>query len=222
MVVVLGLAVVWLFRLRSPADPALRVSVVGMVLQLAGVLTVAIGIAQVRRRLGKPRLPESFARGIGSFAADMGNRLRRLWEYLLERWRALVRFLLRTPRVITGSANITPSSGAMSGIGTSASVGHATLTTTLEERLGMVEKRLAAHMHEIAQLRTQLAQETSARTQAISTEQSARAQADHELRQLLDDVQTGGVMLAFAGLIWLACGIVLTSIPDWLACHFLH
>jgi len=60
--------------------------------------------------------------------------------------------------------------------------------------------------------------EAAAREQAISGEQTARTEADRVLRQVLDDVQTGGVVLTVAGLVWLMFGIVLTSIPHWLAC----
>lgn len=160
-----------------------------MLLQLMGVGTVFVGIGQTRKRLKKPPV------------------LRGIWDHLAG--------LFKEPqvtRVITGTAAIHMGGGTLTASGT-----HAPTTRSLEDRVKRLEDELNAHVARLTELGNKIRDEASAREQAIGAEQTARTEADGELRQVLDDVQTGGVELTVAGLLWLVFGIILTSIPQWLA-----
>lgn len=187
--VVLVVLVYWAFRFPWPSAPELRISVVGMLLQLMGVGTVAAGIAATRKRLKKPPV------------------LRGIWNHLAG--------LFRKPQHVTlvaGTGYLQVSGGAVSG-----SVAHGELTTSLEDRVARLERELNTQGGRLTALGNQIRDEAAAREQAINGERNARVEEDRELRQVLEDVQTGGVVLTVAGLAWLIVGIVLTSVPQWLA-----
>lgn len=218
---VLVVAFAWAYWLPLPHDPELRLSVIGALLQLCGVFTVACGIATVRRQLGKPSIWRTLAESTNLLALDMGRVRVRWWRSIVNHVRGLVRRLLGKHQVITAEGNLKLQPATLESAGTASSTANSTFSATLNDRVGQLEKQLARQRADIELLRMQLASEAERRAQAISVEQAMRARADGELRALLDDVQTGGFVLAFAGLIWLSFGIVLTSIPDWLASHVL-
>jgi hypothetical protein len=179
----------WAFGLPWPSDAELRLSVVGMVLQLLGVGTVAIGIGQTRKLLKKPPI--------------LGG----IWGHITGLFKKPQNIVL-----VAGTGELKLTGGAVS-----ATVAHGALTTSLEDRVKRLETELNTQAGRLTELKSQIQAEAAAREQAINGEQNARAEADRELRQVLEDVQTGGVLLTVAGLTWLVFGIVLTSVAHWLS-----
>lgn len=218
---VLVVAFAWAYWVPIPRDPVLRLSVIGVLLQLSGVLTVAWGIAKVRRQFGKPSIWRTFADSTDLLALDMWRALVSRWWSIVNRVRGLVRRLLGKNEVITADVNLKLQPATLESAGSACSTASSPLSVGLDDRVANLEKQLATQRADIELLRMQIASEAERRAQAIAAEQAIRAKADGELRALLDDVQTGGFVLAFAGLISLSFGIVLTSIPDWLASHVL-
>ena len=199
----LVVALIWAYWLPWPDDPEQRLSWVGMALQLAGVAIAVYGTEQIRRRLGRLPWWRASAATAWTIVKDIEARF------------------TESPAVV-GDLESSLDDLVLVATGTTSSGAHGTLSLTLDERVDILERKFAEHAGEIAQLRSQLANETSAREQAISAAQDTCTTALRDLRVLLDDVQTGGVVLAFGGLIWLAFGIALTSIPGWLASHLLE
>ena len=190
-----------------PGTAAPRVILTGMWLQLLGVATVAIGIMESRKRLKKPRLRRIALDRLAAAFRTARDRLQPLWAWIRASW-AHVRDLWR--RLIArfgkqGSAAITPPSATvqLSGIAASSSTARATPLT-----MEALHAQLTAQSRRIDELHEQL-----------RTETDARRRRDEDLHQLVDDLQTGGVVLSLTGLVCLAAGIVMTSIPDWIVGH---
>jgi hypothetical protein len=51
----------------------------------------------------------------------------------------------------------------------------------------------------------------------LHQEQEARVLDDSQLRARLEEAQTGGLYISFAGLIWLLCGTLLTTLSNEIA-----
>lgn len=162
----------------------------GLLLQVAGLVVVAMGIHDTRRRFGRSTLTEAIGEWLGKLKVALG------------------------PPLTHVSATATISlEGRVAGSGTVSG----TLTAqsaTIEGRLA----ELARADHEIRQRLTELSNQVAAirpeLRAIVDDEMKHRAQADLKLRRLLEDQAAGGLHLETAGLLWLLVGTVVGSIPS--------
>jgi hypothetical protein len=182
-------AVVMLWPWDGGSD---RIRYAGTLLQVAGFITVWLGIDETRQLFGYKR----------SFTA--------FWEWLR-------RCPWRGPRIIHGNANITVGLGGLSATGSVGTVTPSGLTT--EQRLDALTKRVdemqRAHAAEIGKVREDLN-----RTNDALGQESDERRTTTKLNELLKHAQTGGLDMSLGGLVWLAVGVVATCIPDELARWF--
>lgn len=164
-----------------------RIRIVGLALQLFGVMTVAWGVSETRKLFGRPsifsialewlkRFPP-FRRGI-VLSAGTG-------EYSLEGFSA--------------KANVWSNPGP---------------NPSLEERVLIVEMNINNLRDRTSQIEQQVDEETRARQQAEISDRQAREQADQDTRHKLELTETGGLHISLMGILWLSVGLILSSMSN--------
>jgi hypothetical protein len=171
-----------------------RVRTAGGFLQVAGLLTVAVGISTVRRDFGLPgTLSEIFTE---------------VWDCLratgLHLWRT---FGHRSPKVlVAGTVSIT-ARGNLRAHGK----GRLGPNASTDQRLTTLENKVDRLEDAAWKLREDLEQEVERRQQAITTEGKIREDAGRALQERLSKVAVGGIRLQTVGLVWLFVGILLAT-----------
>jgi UDP-N-acetyl-D-mannosaminuronic acid transferase (WecB/TagA/CpsF family) len=89
---------------------------------------------------------------------------------------------------------------------------------TLDERVTLLERRLTLADKQIQEGRLKLEEETKNRVDAINSEKAARIEGDTQVRKQLEEAVIGGIHLETTGIVWLACGVILSSLSEELAC----
>lgn len=154
----------------------------GVLLQLAGLGTVALGIYETRRRFGRPSLAKRF-----------------------KEWLASLKNAVLLPP-ITGSGHVTVAPG----VGGLALTGFPpTITTTPEERLRAIEAAVDELQKRLAKVVADSAQTAEDLRTALADEAGARDRADREVRLLIEEQAAGGLHLEVMGLVWLLVGTLL-------------
>lgn len=177
-----------------PGQESDQIRYAGLVLQLLGIWTVAKNLAEKGVIFNLPRFREMIHTSIIDFP----------------KWGA--------PKKInfaTGSASV------MIGANATLSQWRGYQDKTLEERV-------AALIGNVEELRTQLDQTTQTLKaelgklqDSVAKDRDARIREEAELRRLLTALGVSGIHIDAAGVVWLALGIVLSTIPGEFA-HFLH
>lgn len=185
--VVLIIGVAWFISALS--EPGIRIS--GMLLELLGIGVVAKGLSETRMLFGRPSLYQSF----------LG------WAERRPRFGA-ARYVLNAEG---GSFTVNGSDSAMAHgtVGTSAH--------TLDDRVTLLERRLNLADTQIQEGRRKLEEETVNRTEAIRSEKVERIEGDAVARKQLEEAVVGGINLETVGIVWLACGVTLSSLSKELA-----
>lgn len=168
-----------------------RVRVTGWVLELLGLSTVAWGIRETRQMFGRPDVLA-----------------------LASAW------LARYPKYprYTG---ITGTIGTAEERDTAHAIGHvskARAAPTLEERVAALEVNLRATTNQVHHTQRDLSLEVHNRQAALNQERQTREQQDQELKHKLEAAETGGLHVSAVGLVWLALGLTLSTIPNELLC----
>lgn len=183
----------------------------GLALQLAGVGLAAYGIRKVRiewtEQLG---IVGTSATWIGRTLAVVARRVSHAGQRLL-RWLGL----LPSNVTIEGSG-VLSRERALSGRATVA-LGEPLTETSIEERLSALERDVRSAFNHAEATRQQLADEAKARTEALASEQAARAEHAEQIRQSIGRLAGGGLRLQAWGVACLLVGITLATIPDKLA-----
>ena len=161
-----------------------RIRITGMVLELMGLATVALGLRGTRSLFGRPSLL-----GVG-----------RDWLKRFPRFRSEVRSVAVT-------ANFPLEFDIGSAFGT---VGPAP-TATIEERVAILEKNVNQIHLLIHETQRKLDQEAQVRQSALESEQREREVGDSKNKQLLEEAAAGGLYLETTGVFWLAFGIILAT-----------
>jgi len=190
MLAVVVVSAFYVYQSSTPIAAEARIRAAGAVLQVLGILTVVYGLNETRKLF---RLP-----GI-----------------LAGAWRWIRACPWRGPRRIFGSGAVSPLGGSLTATGTV--TGAMKADATPEERLSHLDLEIARIDKEIDDVRANVARnkaelraEFGAKTQDLDANQA-------ELARVLALAQTGGINLSLAGLVWLAVGVVLTSIPTEIA-----
>ncbi len=168
--------------------PSAAVRYTGMILQILGLFTVAIGLSNMRRLFGRPSVTDKVFGWFGRLAAAFT----RPKSYTLE--------------ASTGSSVI---------VGNRAdvvrSVGQGAL---LEDRVLLLEENVKQLRHKMDTEVQELRRDLAAAKESIQRERAEREAADKEALRTIEEVGIGGLHLEMVGLCWLFLGIMGTSIPD--------
>jgi hypothetical protein len=174
------------------STPEAEVRIAGMLLQLLGLGTVAVGLSQIRRLFGRPSVVER-----------------------LTGWFKRVTFIFGRRKdanvyVHAATGGVTLAGSARVRIGASPDAPIERRLAILEENVNHLQKEVDEDVNElrgrIAQVRSQIDRETQER------------RADDRLTaSRLEDVAIGGLHLESIGLLWLVLGVMGTSVPQEIA-----
>jgi hypothetical protein len=175
--------------LHYGADEAM-IRITGMVLQLFGIGTVALGIHKTRREFGHPSIF-------------------RVWHQRLKR------FLPFGKREVTGTAHITLPGVTCNARGhASVSVEPG---ATIEARVQALEENLQIVHNRINQAQNEMDQEFRKCSEALKHEERARDREDQKILSKLEATATGGLHISAMGALWLFVGVIMSTIPAELA-----
>jgi hypothetical protein len=178
--------------LPSPAEARIRTA--GGFLQIAGLLTVVIGISTLRRDFGLPGT-------LSEITADALHWLRVTSSRL---WRA---FGHRSTKVLIAGSGSFAVAGNWRAHGKVRSAPNA----TTDQRLTTLESNVDVLDDAVWKLREDLDHEVEQRKQAIATESRIREDTRQTLQERLADVAIGGIRLQTVGLVLLFLGILLAT-----------
>jgi hypothetical protein len=177
----LVVAVLFVWLCRIDAEP--RVRSAGVVLQLLGLITTALGIRKTRMDFGHP--------GIFTNIAN---------------W--LARGLTRNRSVSIGSlhANV-----GLGDIGMAVGSTAAPPGSSIEERVAQLERWIPLLEKRATEIDQRAMQEKNERIERDNAERAAREAADAQIANRLENTATGGLRLTTIGLVWLIVGTVLAG-----------
>lgn len=185
---VLLFMVMWF--LFAPLSVAVRYT--GMLLQICGLSTVAIGLSQMRQLFGRPSLGARILAWFGRLAA-----------------------VFRHPRVVTGTMSVTAGSPTVTGYGRV--VRAVRPGAPLEERLSALEENVDDLRKDVDRTNVRFTGELTMLTRQIESESKERRREGHDAARIIEEVAVGGLHLETVGLFWLVLGAVGTSIPEEIA-----
>lgn len=167
-----------------------RIRYTGMLLQLLGLATVALGIRKTRSLFSRPSLLQ----------------VARAWLSRFPGFRKNV-------NVFVGSGGLSMGGGSISAFGSSGPAP----TATLEERVALLEKSVnKAHLL-IHEANRKIAQEAQQRQSEIKVMKRELEDGDSKNKQLLEAAAAGGLYLETTGAFWLAFGITLATASNEIA-----
>jgi hypothetical protein len=187
-VAVLAFTAAWFLSTTPPA--AIRYA--GMMLQIFGLSTVAIGLSQMRRLFGRPSLSARIFAWFGRLVAA---------------------FTLRKP--ITGEGCLVGGGSTLTGEGRV--VRGVRAGAPLEERVSVLEDNLERLRDELDSRVQRLKQGLATVKENIDRETQERQVEDQKTARKIEEVAVGGLHLETVGLFWLILGVVGTSVPEEIA-----
>ncbi|MDY6957300.1 MAG: hypothetical protein SVO96_10600 [Pseudomonadota bacterium] len=165
-------------------EPSVRLS--GLLLQLLGITSAAIGIRDTRRMFGKP-----------SFLAQV-----RTWLNVMPiPWR-------RTTSVSTSGSDTSSVSDEFT------VQGWHNPDNNFDSRLSAAERNLQLLHELINNVKSDFDAHVRDLSQRIRNESETRKENDRQLHLRIESASTDGLHLAAAGVVWLACGIVMSTAPN--------
>jgi hypothetical protein len=175
----------WLFCWTEP-----HIRWMGLALQLAGVLSVAYGVAKTRKAFGHPSM--------------------------VDRAMAFLRDRPRYPKPVEGNvALVLGGIGLMSSTG-SATIGVAP-EQTIEARLSVLEQQVKDIVTKAANDTAEIRGKLQEQRGMIKAESASRSEGDAKLHRQLEMTATGGLDLALCGALWLLVGTTLATVSAELA-----
>ena len=166
-----------------PSEPSIRLF--GMLLQLLGIGTAAIGIRDTRRKFGK----SSFLQLIRNWLKSIPGR---------------------KPRVISEHVSETMSISSSASWHVWRGAGQ---DPTIESRLSAAEANLKELYDRVNAAESAFHSQVGILTQGVREEKDERREADRQLHLKIDAASTDGLYLAAAGATWLAFGVVMSTAP---------
>lgn len=89
--------------------------------------------------------------------------------------------------------------------------------SAIEARVDAVEKNLSKMRDRVNELEQELMQRLQQQTDAVMQERQERAKQDKKIRDKLEVAQAGGLHISMAGVVCLAIGVIMSTIPRELA-----
>lgn len=169
-------------------EPSVRLS--GLLLQILGIAAAAIGIRDTRRMFGKPSFLE----------------LVRSWLKSIPRLK---------PRVISlaGSSTLSASTSLCGHIWQCPGENPST-----ESRLSAAEANLVELYKRANAAEAAFDAYTRAAKASLREERGLRQEADRQIHLKIEAASTDGLHLAAVGVVWLMCGVVMSTAPNELLC----
>jgi len=169
-------------------EPVIRL--VGLVLQLLGIGTVAWGISLTRAFFGLP----SFAQQAKELLSRLVSRRRDIGIVLPGVELSMTGGKLRGHQTFGAGAN-----------------------PTVESRLEALEKNITAIHERIRSTQKDMDEEFLKAADALKAEANTREQEDLKVRELLKEYGTSGVHISAIGALWLFVGVILSTAAPELA-----
>jgi hypothetical protein len=164
-------------------EQGIRIS--GLLLELLGILVVAKGLSESRKLFGRPSLYQSF-----------------------------VNWVKRYPRFEPRSYTLKAGEGSVRLSGTVSMVftpGHKE-AISIEERMSALEAKHALLTRQLEEYHAHLDKETGKWAYTMKSEEEARFKGDKDNAKQLEAAVVGGINLETMGIVWLACGVTLSSL----------
>ncbi len=162
-----------------------RVRYAGLVLQLLGIVTVAFGLHDRRRLFNRP---------------SYTDELRALT--------AQIPWPRKAQPIHVGVAAIVEASATVKAMGWRGP------RESVEDRLAALEENLETLKGEQAKTSKELQQERTKRSEDLNLERQWRESALGEIQTRLETLGAGGLHLERTGLVWLAFGVALGTVPS--------
>ncbi len=190
--IVLILGVAWLLPICR--ETALRWA--GMLIELSGIGTVVLGLMAKHRLFKLPSVLE--------------NALS--WVQRRPKWKATPTILeVKTAETIelSGTARVSVWRGTPDG-------------ASLEDRITALEQNLQTVRKKQSEIEKRLDEERREQQQALTIETRAREATDQDLRNILEDLGSGGLYLEAMGIAWVIVGVFLATISSDIAPHLVE
>jgi hypothetical protein len=176
---------------RGVTEPEVRIT--GLLLQILGIGTVALGIRQTRALFGRPTLMAQF----------------RTW---------LRRVPVYRGRVVSASMNLTVPGASVNARGYASAAARS--NTSIEERVDALEKNLTVVTARIDEAQKEMYQRFRSHADNLRQEERLRAHEGQAIREKLETTETGGLYISAIGALWLFVGVTLSTaaleIAGWL------
>jgi hypothetical protein len=180
------------------------VNYVGLALQVAGFLTVAVGLADIREKFtDQPSVPNRVGRRIALARRVAWVRIRRM----IGRPVSPGTVQLSAAGMVTATATVTAQ----------VLYGTLDLDRPVRDLLAQLDSRTRDIQLRVNGVESELGVEAQARESGDAAERTAREAADAGLDQKLSDLASGGLRLEWWGVCMFLLGTVLSTIPDELA-----
>ncbi len=170
-----------------------RLRISGMLLELLGLSTVAMGLHQTRKLFQRPSL--------GPLFVD--------WIRRFPRFRVDTR--INVPTAATTVTAHAPTIHELTFTNSSASI---------NERVSALEKALKEVNNQIQQVQRDIQDEGRNRQSEHSAEQQQREAKERKLRTLIEESSAGGLYIETIGVLWLLVGVVLATSSNELVALF--
>jgi hypothetical protein len=175
----------------------------GGLLQVFGVVSVALGIRKLRRTFGLGPVGAEILAELQAWIGRLARRIARLFGH-------------RRRVIVAGSGNLRMSGALATARG---KVGRGP-NLSVEQRLEFLERGFDEMQDLIAKLQDDLRKEINDRTEAITRERAHWEKVIAEFRLQVRELAVGGVQLQIAGILWLVFGLALATWPQELATLF--
>jgi hypothetical protein len=159
------------------------VRITGLVFQVLGLLTVADGLRKTRKLFNRPGLTTLAAKWFGQFPS-----------------------FARKPYLLNVSENARVSDNVDAVL-----IRNSAQALSIEQRLALIEDRLAGHDDLIRKMETNIAGESHLQREALQSESRSRESADKTLQRQLEEFAAGGLHLEAIGLFWILLGVSLAT-----------
>ena len=160
-------------------------------LQIAGLVLVALGIRDTRKRFNRPSLQQS----VKTWLAELKNAA------------------LSRPAPAGGRARLEFAGSGALGLEDF----RATVSATTEQRLAALEAEVASLGRRLSQFMTDSARITEVLRESLDQETKAREQGDTQLGSLIEEQSAGGLHLEMMGAFWIFAGVLADAFPSVLA-----
>ncbi len=166
----------------------------GGILQLAGIVTVAIGLSKTRKLFGLPNLGSSVCewwKGVFAVIAGQGGE---------ERADKVTAAIMSRSHLVAhaGPPNVPEDA-------------------TLRERVEWLEERYAILRKDVRDLKNGTGKRIKEVQEQLADEAKARKTGDQKNEKLIAEASIGGLHLETVGVLWLAVGVALATFPEALS-----
>jgi hypothetical protein len=187
----------------KPGEFILRTT--GGLLQLFGVLSVAIGIRKLRRSFGLRPVSQEI--------------LSELWAWIVQFVRRIARLFGRRGRIVAATATTLGELKLSSSLSTRVIFGRGT-NLSVEERLQRLERGFDYMQDFTDKLQDDVQKKIELHTAALAAERADREKYIAQISLQVNELAVGGIQLQIVGMLWLLFGLALATWSQEIAHSF--